>query len=261
VRPVTVIMALAVFVPCVGCFQTPAPTAREEDRGLVYVFPGINGGPWYLGEAYRAYRDAGVDCAIRIDEWDLPLHDGLGHLQNLKVNRSHAATVAGRLAEYRAEHPDAPICLVGYSAGGGIALLVTEALPTDVQLRNVVLVQSAVSPTYDLTPALQRIDGQLVNLHSPLDWFILGWGTRNFGTVDRAHVASCGKDGFDLDKAVQDETLRARVVQRPWQPEMIWSGHDGGHGGILLHAWNKKYVAPWLPRAGGAPTAGPATGG
>lgn len=248
-RAWAVILPLAMLVPCVGCFQTPTPTAREEDRGLVYVFPGINGGPWYLGQAYRAYRDAGVDCAIRIDEWDLPLYDGLGHLQNLKVNRTHAATVATRLAEYRRNHPAAPICLVGYSAGGGIALLVAEALPDGVRLQNVVLVQSAVSPTHDLTNVLRRVDGHLVNLHSPHDWFVLGWGTRSFGTVDRQHVASCGKDGFTLDEAVPDKSLRTKLVQRPWQPEMIWTGHDGGHGGILLYAWNKKYVAPWLLRA------------
>ena len=248
-RVATVIATLVILAPCTGCFNTPTPTVHEEKRGLVYVFPGIHGGPWYLGPAYRAYRDAGVDCAIRIDEWESPLCDGLGHLQNLKVNRSHAAKVASRLVAYRAEYPGAPICLVGYSAGGGIALLVTEAVPANLRLQNVVLVQSAVSPTYDLAAALRRIDGQLVNLYSPLDWFVLGLGTRSFGTVDRAHVASCGKDGFDLTQAVPDEALRARVVQRRWKPEMIWTGHDGGHGGILLHAWNKKYVAPWLLRA------------
>ncbi len=229
-----------------GCFKPPAPTLHEEERGLVYMFPGIGGGAWYLDQAYRAFRDAGVDSAILIDEWETPFYNALGQLQDYPGNRQHAAKVAHVIAAYRQRQPTAPVDLVGYSAGGGVVVMVVEALPEDVHLRNVVLVQSAVSPTHDLTAVLGHIDGRLLNLYSSCDWLVLGWGTTTFGTVDRAHTESVGKIGFDLEHAVPDSQQRAKVVQEPWQPGMIWTGHLGGHAGILQYGWNRRRVAPNL---------------
>lgn len=232
-----------------GCFVTPRPTLREESRGLVYMFPGIFGGPWYLGEAYRGLRDGGVEGAILIDEWDLPVFDGLGHLQNIERNRQHAAEVAAKIAAYRARWPEAPIDLVGYSAGGGVAVLVAERVPREVRLRNVVLVQAAVSPDYDLSGVLERIAGHVVNLYAAGDWVILGLGTEAFGTVDRHNTASCGKVGFDVLRAVPEAAQRERLIQQAWAPEDVWTGHVGMHNGILLRRWNAKCVAPWVRSA------------
>ncbi len=254
VRVTAAAALVAVLSGVAGCFQPPAPTMHEEQRGLVYVFPGIGGGAWYLDHAYKAFRDAGVDCAILIDEWETPFYNAMGHLQNYDANRAHAAKVAEKIVDFRRRQPDAPINLVGYSAGGGIVVMVAEAVPDDLRLHNVVLAQSAVSPTHDLTQILNRVDGKLVNLYSPYDWFVLGWGTTTFGTVDREHVASAGKVGFDVQAAVPQEAQRAKLVQKSWTAEMIWTGHLGSHAGILLYAWNKRYVAPFLVREEAAAT-------
>ena len=239
-------LAAAAALCLAGCWQAPKPTVQESERGLVWMFPGVGGGPWSLQGAYRAFRDAGVDGDIRIHEWDLPGYDILGRLQRIAENRAQAARVAGEMAAYRREHPAGRIDLVGYSAGGGIALLVAAALPDDVRLRNLILVQPAVSPTYDLTAALRHVDGRLVSFNCPSDWLTLGLGTELFGTVDRQLTAAAGKDGFELETAVPDSALRAKVFQRRWSPEMLWSGHIGNHVNILLYAWNRKYVAPYL---------------
>jgi pimeloyl-ACP methyl ester carboxylesterase len=244
--------------PLAGCFKTPAPTLREEQRGLVWICPGIGGGAWYLEGVYHAFRDAGVEAEIRIQEWDTPYYNAFGHLTQIVANRAQAATAAEKIAAYRQQHPRAPIDVVGYSAGGGMAVLIAEALPSDIGLRNVVLVQAAISPTHDLSGALERIDGHLVNLYSRLDWFVLGLGTAVLGTVDRERVASAGKVGFDPEKAVPDERQRTKLRQQPWTPAMIWSGHLGNHASILMYWWNKAYVAPNLldaPCTGGAAAA------
>jgi pimeloyl-ACP methyl ester carboxylesterase len=257
-QTVRLVTLLAVVAPLAGCFKTPAPTLREEQRGLVWICPGIGGGAWYLEGVYHAFRDAGVDAAIRIQEWDTPCYNALGHLTQYGANRAQAATAAEQIAAYRQQHPHAPIDLVGYSAGGGMAVLIVEALPCDIGLRNVVLVQAAISPTHDLSDALERIDGHLVNLYSRLDWFVLGLGTAVLGTVDREYVASAGKVGFDAEMAVPDERQRAKLRQQPWTPVMIWSGHLGNHASILMYWWNKAYVAPCLfdpDGEGGTPAA------
>lgn len=128
----------------------------------------------------------------------------------------------------------------------GVALLVAEALPDDVRLRNVVLVQPGVSPMWDLTTALRKLDGRIINFYCASDWLILGAGTQTFGTIDRRNVAAAGKDGFDVERAAPDPAPRARLVQRKWTPEMFRSGHIGNHLSILTYAWNRDYVAPYL---------------
>ena len=238
-------MAVTVLALCGGCWNPPGPTARPVERGLVWMLPGVEGGPWSMYWARAAFRDAGVESEIRIFEWQRPF----GALQNLtdyEGNRRKAAEVAEEIAGYRQGHPDGPIDLVGYSGGGGLAIMVAEALPESVHLRNVVLAQPALSPDYDLTAALSRIDGKLVNFYSPYDWLILGVGTRLFGTMDRREVASAGKERFDLARAVRDPALRDQVEQRRWELRMVGDGHFAGHFGILSYWWNRRYVAPYL---------------
>lgn len=249
-RTTLLVVVLTTMAPLAGCFRTPAPTLREDQRGLVWICPGIGGGAWYLGSVYHAFRDAGVNAEIRIQEWDTPFYNALGQLKAYAANRRQAATAAEQIEAYRATHPAAPIDVVGYSAGGGMALMIVEALPCDIGLRDVVLVQAAISPTHDLTGVLHRIDGRLVNLYSQLDWFVLGLGTETFGTMDRKYVASAGKVGFDVEAAVPEEDQRAKLAQKPWTTAMIWAGHFGNHASILTYWWNKDYVAPYLLEAG-----------
>ncbi len=236
----------ALLLSGVGCWRPPAPTMIQQERGVVWMFPGMSGQPWHLQAAYQGFRDAGVDDAIRIYEWDTPVYRSFSHLMDLEHNRELAGRVADEIVRYRARYPEQGVDLVGYSAGGGIAILVAEALPEEVRLDQVVLVQAAVSPTYDLTAALERIDGRLVNIYCASDWFILGWGTEMFGTVNRQKTESAGKVGFDLDVAVASDDLRHKVVQRKWTAEMLKSFHMGDHAGILSYYWNRDVVAPYL---------------
>ena len=229
-----------------GCWTPPKATMRQEKHGLVWILPGVLANSTSMYGAYRGFRDAGVDTEIRISEWDRPLLDLLGQLQNCEANRALAGRIADETVTYARAHPGAPINLVGYSAGGGIALMVAEALPDNVRLHNVILVQPGISPTWDLTRVLRVVDGHVVNFYSELDWVILGLGTKTFGTVDRKNVESAGKTGFDLERAVPDAAERGKVIQVAWKPAMIWMGHPGDHLAILLYGWNRKYVAPYL---------------
>ncbi|MBU0616991.1 MAG: alpha/beta hydrolase, partial [Planctomycetes bacterium] len=177
---------------CTGCRNPPGPTARPAERGLVWMLPGVEGGSWSMCWARAAFRDAGATAKIRVFDWQRPFGT-LKNLTDYEGNRQRARHIAQEIADYRQEHPEASVDLVGYSGGGGLAIMVAEALPNGVHLRNVVLVHPAISPDYDLTAALARIDGKLVNFHSPYDWLILGVGTRLFGTMDRQKIASAGK--------------------------------------------------------------------
>lgn len=231
-------------IALVGCAAPPPATPDEYDRGVVWLFPGVEGGAWQMKTPARALCDAGVDLAFEVHDWWKPF-GSVVNLTDLESNRRAAAGIARRIGDYRASHPAQPVHLVGYSGGGGLALLVVEALPPGVYVENVVLVQAAISPGYDLTRALQHLSGRIVNLYCPSDRLTLGAGTTLMGTIDRQYGPAAGKVGFDLPRAVRDPAWRARVVQESWGPEARRTGHLGGHLGILGYEWNRAFVAPW----------------
>ncbi len=211
------------------------------------MIPGIEGRASMLAEACRGLEDAGIRSAIEVYDWQrAELFGALANLVDREQNLRHAAEIASAITTYARAHAGRSIDVVGYSGGGGLAVMVAEALPEDVRLRNLILVQAAISPDYDLGAALARIEGKLINFHSAFDWAILGLGTRAFGTMDRANVASAGMVGFDLAVAVPNEALRRRIEQPEWTLAMLTSGHYGGHLGMLTYGWNRKYLAPYL---------------
>lgn len=233
------------FCACLsGCAERDTPSVAASQAGLVYMFPGIEGAPIWLRDARRGLRDGGVKAEIRLFDWKRPLGN-LINLTALPANRVKARDVAAQIAVFHQRFPDAPIDLVGYSGGGGMAVFVAEALPNDVQLHTIVLAQAALSPTYDLTAALSHTD-RIVNLYCRSDWLVLGAGTRLLGTMDRQHVVSAGRVGFDAERAVPDPHLRGRLVQRALGAASRRAGHAGGHLGCLGRRWNREMVAPWL---------------
>jgi pimeloyl-ACP methyl ester carboxylesterase len=221
------------------------PTEIQLDQGLIWMFPGVEGGPASMTFACNGLRDGGVTAGINVYDWERPF--GLvANLTSYHGNRAKAAQVAAEIAAFAHRRPEVPVDLLGYSGGGGLAIMVAEALPDGVHLRNIILGQPALSPEYDLTDALGHVDGVIVNFHAPSDVAILGWGTKLMGTMDRVHTASAGKDGFNEIAAVKSAALRDKLIQRPWSPKMIRAGHFGGHTDMFGYWWNRDYVAPYL---------------
>lgn len=225
--------------------QIHTATAESEPPHLIYMFPGVEGGPFIMQWAVKGLRKGGVTGEIRVHRW----RRLLGLVTNLisyKDNRRMAAEVAGKIAAFREQNPDAIIDLVGYSGGGGLAIMVAEALPEDVRIRNLIMCQPALSPDYNLTVAITRVEGRMINMHSRLDWAILGLGTMCLGTIDRKYVGSAGKSGFDAARAIPDEAVRERFVQCDWKPVDAKLWHFGMHLGMLTFHWNRSRVAPCL---------------
>lgn len=255
---IAVVLAVAALTSFSGCASLSTPKPEQLDVGLIWMFPGVEGGPAAMDRAYRGLRAGGVTAGIQVYDWNRPF--GLiSNLVSYEGNRMEAARIAAEITEFARENPRAPIDLVGYSGGGGLAIMVAEALPPEVRLRNVILAQPAISPEYNLSRALQRVSGVMVNFHSRLDFVVLGLGTKVMGTLDRQHGPSAGMSGFNVAVAVPDSSQRSRLVQRAWSGEMIGAGHLGGHSGMLTYGWNKMYVAPYLvsdyPGAPRAPAA------
>jgi len=243
-RCVLVVSGMGLLSVFGGC-QRVGPTGEELERGLVWVFPGIEGVDWSVSQSVRAIRDAGVDSAIYTYNWKYPL-GVLLNLMDERGNRQEAERIAREIGAYRRSHPTQPVDLLGYSGGGGLAVMVAEALDEEVRIRNVILVQAAISPDYDLSDTLGHVEGKVVNFYSERDWFILGLGTRVFGTMDRVQADSAGRVGFKAEQAVPHESARGKLEQCRWDKTMARTGHWGGHLSIMFYRWNKEYVTPYL---------------
>lgn len=217
----------------------------ENSTGLIWILPGVEQAPGDLKPIVKKFRKAGVRAEIRILDWDR-FFGVVANVVDIKQNKKYAECVARDITLWSKNHAGESIDIVGYSGGGGLAVMVAEALPQDIRLRHIILAQPAMSPTHDLTAALRRVDEKLVHFHSPHDWIILHLGTRIFGTIDRKHVASSGKVGLDIEKAIPDESMRHKLEDHEWTIDMLKTGHYGGHAPITFAKWSEVYIAPYL---------------
>ena len=114
---------------------------------------------------------------------------------------------------------------MGKSGGTGLVVRALEGLPED-SVEAAVLLSPALSPGYDLSRALRAVRREMVVFWSPLDLFVLGLGTRIFGTVDRVNSVSAGLVGF-RPPVGPDEAGAGAYAQAPAGP---LAASDGPHG-------------------------------
>jgi hypothetical protein len=197
--------------------------------------------------AQWALPRAGIRHEIREFLWT----HGKGHpfkdLQDTRHCLKKAEELAAEVLRLKATNPDRPIFLIGKSGGTGLVLAAAEQLPP-ATIERIILLSAAVSTTYDLRPALRATKYEIVSFYSPFDQFVLGWGTSQFGTIDRSYGASAGLRKFSVPAQLshEDQMLYDRLVQLPWNPKMLLEGNTGGHMGTSMPAFMSKEVAPWL---------------
>jgi pimeloyl-ACP methyl ester carboxylesterase len=206
------------------------------------------GGIGLLWEASKwALPHSGVQHEIRFFPWTHGLGKPLRDLQDTRHFLHKADELAQQISRAKASDPEKPIYLIGHSGGAGLVLAAAERQPP-ATVERVILLSAAVSPKYDLRPALLATKQEIVAFYSPLDQLILNWGTRQFGTIDRSYGPSAGLKGFVIPAGLNrnDQLLYRRLVQLPWDPKMILEGNAGGHSGTSMPGFLSKEVTPWL---------------
>lgn len=238
---------LSALLPSCSLNELSSPERR--DRGLVVILPGIEGPSYWNHEIARGLSEGGVEAAIEIHDWGTPIPGGmLINIADLERNRAEAARLRDRLLAYRRGHPTQGIHVIGHSGGGGIAVLAVEMLPEDVRVSTVILLAPALSPDYDLTPALRRTSGGIFNYYSKLDAAFLGAGTTVAGTIDRRHTPAAGAVGFDAPPGATPSSGSpyGKLVQVAWTPKMRMYGNLGDHMGWTSRGFVRRYLAPLI---------------
>lgn len=254
---------LLVFV-VVGAMFDPSMAGRVEagesrectvssEKGVVYLVDGVGGFGFAPKVIESALADAGVPHEVRNFYWSHGFgrwHADLTDDENL---RRKASELADSIMDLRARG-GRPVYVVAKSGGTAIALAALAQLPAE-SVERVVLLSSAVSPEYDLMPALRAVRIDLVSFWSPKDKLILGLGTSIFGTADGLMGESAGLVGFKIPEcsSAVDLLQYRKLRQIEWDESMRKTYNFGTHIGTSMPLFVRYYVAPLIGGRNEAP--------
>ncbi len=233
------------LAPACLCLLILISTARAADP-LPYLLhlPGIGGHMRIDDNVTDGLQFGGIKARVEIYDWTRG-QPGMIALTHYDDNQLEAQKVADKLtAAFRAD-PKRKIILTSHSGGGGIAIFALEKLPDDVKIDTLLMLAPALSPDYDLSKALRHVTGKAYVFTSTLDW-IDGWGTRNFGTMDRVKSDSAGNVGFRTPEKPVDEKQYDKLVSFPYDPAWTRFGNAGEHIGTMSFSFARNILAPLL---------------
>lgn len=214
-------------------------------QGYVIVLPGIEGHSLWNRSIVHGLVDAGIPYGIEIYDWTWSHAFPPINLRYGGNHRSQSDRIAEKITAYRRQHPIAPLYLIGHSGGGAMTLFTLSKLPAGVTATGGILLGPAVSPVFDLQPAMGKTTRGLWNFASVFDAVFLAFGTTLFGTCDGHHRISAGCLGFQqTEPAPAPPEPQAEPYYReiPYRFEMMRHLNLGGHFGYV----NRRFVASWL---------------
>src|SRR5262249_12353894 len=142
------------------------------------------------------------------------------------------AELAYAIRDYRRIYHNQKINIIALSAGTRIATFALEFLPDSMKVDNVVFLGCSMSSEYDLTPALQRVNGGLYVIYSAHDPILKNVVTYT-GTVDRGSAAEgiAGIEGFHTQASPrrESESQYAKLHNVEYRYEFEETGYKGGH--------------------------------
>lgn len=233
-----------------GC-QTPARLRAPErfQQGVVFVLPGIEGRSMLNRNIALGLDEAGVRSAIEVYDWTIAPGTFVANLGSYERNRRKAQELADRIIAYRDKHPGNPVHLIGHSGGGGIAIMVLEALPPGRQIDMAILLAPAISPEYDLRTALRRTTRGILNCFSEKDISLLKLGTTVFGRIDGDRGPAAGAVGFRPPPGLSRSELalyNVRLKQVQWTRRLQDFGASGSHLGWASRDFARNYLARFV---------------
>lgn len=249
-RPAAFSILAAVSCLSLGCSSAAPNRDVRITRGYIYYLDGAGGGSplsnW-SGGVRKGLLDAGYDGAGEMFTWQTGLGVGADQIASADYKRSKARELAPRITDYKTAHPDAPVHLIGLSAGTAIAAYALEALPPQIQVDNVIMLSGSLSSGHDLSHALRRVRNKMYVFTSSRDG-VLKFLVPIAGTADRAAGTSrtIGVEGVDIPtQAPADIRFQYRkVVHVSWNEEFARLGHHGGHTDSVKAPFIREVVSP-----------------
>lgn len=154
-----------------------------------------------------------------------------------RLASKHLASV---LQEYEDRYPGREVNIVGLSAGTAISVWALEDLRPEYRIKNLVLLSGSLSYDYDVSRALERIDGKIYNYYSMTDAVLIG-AMKFTGTLDgKLLTDGIGAVGFEPPFETD------RIVNTPWTPDFEKYGYLGGHLDVTAPDFVEHFIAPQI---------------
>jgi pimeloyl-ACP methyl ester carboxylesterase len=226
--------------------KDPLPVAATRPTVPYHLhLNGIGGFRFIDKYMLRGLQDGGLEGEVRAYDWT-GTDVGLSALLAKERHKVQSAKVAELLTAAAREQPGRRITVTVHSGGAGIIVWALEQLPDDVNVDSVVMLAAALSPGYDLSPALRHVNGKVYSFYSPYDSAVLGFGTRAFGTIDGMKTDAAGKVGFKKPEHPADPDQYSKLVQLPYDSAWIKMGNIGDHIGWMSRPFARQVIAPAL---------------
>ncbi|UCG34409.1 MAG: hypothetical protein JSU68_07165 [Phycisphaerales bacterium] len=246
-------VAAATLVTVSGCSGiTEEERQQRRQKAYIYYCDGAGGGALitnWSGGIREGMIKSGYEGGGEVFRWNTGLGVVADQNSSVEYKRGKARELANKIVEYQKTHADAPVILMGLSAGTSIVVFTLEELPPKYHVDDVFLFGSSVSSTYDLTRALGRVEGKMYVYTSEQDT-VLQFLVPMAGTADRASgdVPSAGLSGFRRPARSDPETRKqyAKLVHVRWQPSYARVGWRGGHTDSVSAGFVQEYVAPHI---------------
>jgi len=221
---------------------------QRGDQEIVMLLDGVGGFQFLPLLVRKVLREAPLPISSTWFRWQTPIPGlMLVDLMWRSRNQRSAAQLAEHLRQLHHLYPQAKIHLMAYSGGTGVAVFALELLKGSVPIETLLLFAPAISPDYNLAAMMGNVR-RAYAMTSCRDTWLLGAGTRIFGTMDRKCVRSAGLVGFTqppgLSRDEQEAYSRIRVVE--WSDQFRESGHSGGHIGWTQVSFLRKHLLPLL---------------
>jgi hypothetical protein len=217
----------------------------KGQNGLVVYLDGAGNLGYGQDTVPEGFRAAGFRGDIENIIWTSftgPLGD-----QVIRANAFlRADEVTRKIVKFHNNYPDAPVYVVGLSAGTGVAVWGVERLPAEVKVDSLVLLGSSLSSTFNMSKCLRHVKNKVFVLTSSQDAVLSGFIPVT-GTIDGAYlVEPAGLVGFRPPARVGPDDLKAyqeKIVNVPWQSSFESLGNAGGHTDATSFAFVKEYIA------------------
>lgn len=209
----------------------------KENSMIVYTVDGVGGVGLMPLTMNAVVKLADAEFDVRHFVWS----HGFGRIVADIRDRKHMYDKGELLANVILESNRAgrKVAIVAKSGGTGVALNALERLPADT-VETVVLLAPAVSPGYDLSPALNAVRSQMYSFNSNFDLFWLAFCTSLVCTADGVKAVAAGCVGFHNPERYD------KLEQISWNAPMMKQLHFGTHTGTSMYPFLSEYVLPLL---------------
>jgi hypothetical protein len=228
-------------------FREHKPNSRER-YGKVFYLDGA--GALGLGEDTipTALRAAGFQGDVEYIAWSS--HTGPLGDQMIRANAHwKAEALTKNIIDYHKHYPNAPIYLIGLSAGTGVGVWAVEHLPANIHVNGMVLLSSSLSMQYNLVPCLRHVTHKMFVVYSPYD-NVLKTFIPVMGTIDGEYFAEpAGLAGMHPPKDLKPEDralYKEKLVNVAWQPKFERLGYTGKHTDAISYGFIRHEIAPRL---------------